>query len=107
MSKVVEFIQNEKNRILLAKNLDKAFTKALFIFERETKRAAPVDTGRFRGSVQGRKTGFAQGQISSNVEYAYFLEFGTSRMTPRAPFRKGIVAAEQKAIDIIVATLKT
>lgn len=54
--------------------------------QREARRNAPVDTGRLRSSIRFKVSdeGFT-GQVFSDVEYAAFVEFGTSRIGSR-PF---------------------
>lgn len=61
-------------------------------------RTAPVDTGRFRASIGqqvGKEGGDFVGRVGSNVEYARHLEFGTSRMAPRATLRNALEAARR------------
>ena len=47
---------------------------------------ASVDTGFFLRSVNSTSEGFTA-TIGTNVSYAKFLEFGTSRLAPRRHFR--------------------
>ena len=50
--------------------------------------APAVDTGRLRASITHRvemESGEVVGYVGTNVEYAPYLEFGTTRMKPR-PF---------------------
>jgi HK97 gp10 family phage protein len=64
--------------------------------EGAAKGLAPVDTGRLRSSitheveVQGAEV---VGRIGTNVEYAIFQEFGTSRMPAHPYLRPGLAAA--------------
>ena len=59
----------------LLKNLTMAF-------ERDVKKATVVDTGRLRSSVMSQiKTN--EGFVQTNVKYAPFVEFGTSKMEAR------------------------
>lgn len=46
--------------------------------------AAPVDTGRLRQSIQVRQIAPGHYRVSTNVEYALYVEFGTRyrRATP-------------------------
>lgn len=53
--------------------------------EREARRRAPVDTGRLRNSITHRL--YAEGdtavaEVGTDVEYAVYQEFGTSRVPP-------------------------
>ena len=51
--------------------------------ERYAKEYCPVDTGRLRNSITHTQKGKATELIGSNVEYAPYVEAGTSRMAPR------------------------
>lgn len=56
--------------------------------EASAKRICPVDTGRLRSSITHALTRDTQGlaaDVGTNVEYAVFVELGTSRM-PAKPF---------------------
>ena len=56
--------------------------------ERDAKIAAPVDTGNLRNSISTRISGNAntsRAEVSASANYAAFVEFGTSRMSPQ-PF---------------------
>ena len=71
-------------------------------------RETPVDTGRLRSSIapngkieKGR--GRFSTRVETNVEYAKFVEFGTSRMKPRSMFRKG---ADQSVAGILALIKK-
>lgn len=52
---------------------------------------APVDTGTYRNSIQadsGMENGKSVGQVSSDVPYAAFIEFGTSDTPTFAVLRR-------------------
>lgn len=56
----------------------------------------PVDTGRLRSSIQVSRGRDAQGafvDIGTNVEYAAFVEFGTSRMSAQPYLRPALAVA--------------
>jgi HK97 gp10 family phage protein len=53
--------------------------------ESYAKEACPVDTGRLRNSITHAQTGEREETIGSGVEYAPFVELGTTRMSAR-PF---------------------
>lgn len=66
--------------------------------ESAAKRAAPVDTGRLRGSITRELGEDAQGlvgRIGTNVEYAPHVELGTSRMTAQPYLRPALSAARR------------
>jgi len=58
------------------------------VLETEIKRRTPVDTGRLRASFQNRGTVFGA-EVFSDVDYAKYVEYGTSRFTARAMMRRG------------------
>lgn len=59
-----------------------------------------VDTGRFLNSVMFDIKKLI-GLVGTNLNYAQFLEFGTSRMQPRAHFRNSMARNKAKIIDDI------
>jgi HK97 gp10 family phage protein len=63
--------------------------------ETAVKQNTPVLTGRLKASIEARKLGVLEGEVKTNVEYSQFVEFGTTKMSPRAMFRKGANAVEQ------------
>ena len=62
----------------------KELEKTAFEVEREAKLNAPVDTGMLRGSITTEEVGDGF-EVFTNVEYAPFLEYGTSKMAAQ-PF---------------------
>jgi HK97 gp10 family phage protein len=71
-------------------------------------RAEPesVDTGRFLNSV---KTTFPEkysASVETNVEYAKFLEYGTSKMAPRHHFTNTVMREEDKVKNYIRDAIK-
>lgn len=61
--------------------------------ERNAKRRCPVDTGRLRSSITSdvvAEEGALVGVVGTNVEYAPYVEFGTSRQPPAAFLRGGV-----------------
>lgn len=64
-----------------------------------------VDTGRFLNSVS-QEVRKDHAIVFSNVEYAKFLEFGTSKMKPRSHFRNSLFRNKAKVREIIDNELK-
>lgn len=65
--------------------------------ERAAKRLSPVDTGRLRSSitrsdVQRRRRSLVV-RIGTDVEYAKYVEFGTSKMSAKPYLRPALDAA--------------
>jgi HK97 gp10 family phage protein len=86
------FLKNSSKEIL--KKADDAIKQAGFFIEEEVKasiagrRAEPksVDTGRFLNSVNTKFPGPLTASVESDVTYAKYLEFGTSKIQPRHHF---------------------
>lgn len=77
-------IQVKDNRIpqLIAAYPDmvsEVIRKATFDIEREAKGICPVDTGTLRNSINSEVQDYT-GVVSTNVDYAGYVEFGTYKM---------------------------
>lgn len=75
----------EKIKILAKKNINAlkdVMIKSTLVVEGKAKKEVPVLTGRLRSSINNevKKEGDGYiGKVGTNVEYAPFVEFGTSR----------------------------
>jgi len=93
---------------------DAAIKKSGFFIEGEVKqsiaghRAEPtsVDTGRFLNSVRVDSSEKLQTNVKSSVGYAKFLEYGTSRMSPRSHFRNTAKRNEAKVREFVNKEIK-
>lgn len=94
-AKVRAAMETAKERILTAWSIQGAVNCAGEL-ENAPRR---VDTGRLKGSVNGRVSGNSA-LIGTNVEYAIYVHEGTKRMTPNRFLRNGVEqhADEYKAI---------
>lgn len=85
----------------LSEQIEQALTAIGLTAESYAKADCPVDTGRLRNSITNAViTDEKAVYIGTNVEYAAFVELGTSRMKPR-PYLKPAVTqhnAEYKAL---------
>lgn len=85
----------------LPEQIEQALTAIGLTAESYAKRDCPVDTGRLRNSItHAVEAGEQAVYIGSNVEYAAFVELGTSRMKAR-PYLKPAATqhnAEYKAL---------
>ena len=66
---------------------------------------APVDTGRLKNSIK-HKTGDRYVDIYTNVEYAGYQEFGTSKIPPKHYMKNGIESNLSKYKEILEKELK-
>ena len=77
--------------------LGKALKKLVAKTARNAKRNCPVDTGRLRSSIVSRvEKDFDDGLVGivgTDVEYAPYVEFGTSSMPPNSFLRAGFEEA--------------
>jgi len=91
-------------------HLRKAFTESIADFEKQVKIRTPVDTGRLRNSIHVESVNTDgevwEGIVGTDVEYAPFVEYGTSKMAPRAMFRHGKGIAEKRMRKKIQQALK-
>lgn len=68
------------------------------------KEECPVDTGRLRSSISHAKDDDAA-YIGTNVEYAPYIELGTSRMKPRPFLRPAAESHANEYKEIVKAAL--
>jgi len=89
MAGLTGFISYEpQRRKELVEKLLKGMAKAVLIVERQAKEDCVVDTGRLRSSITSKveqAEGDITGVVGTNVEYASFIEQGTSKMAAQ-PF---------------------
>ena len=83
------------------KKLAGGLAKAVLVVERQAKEDCPVDTGRLRASITSEVSGL-EGKVGTNVEYAGFVEYGTSKM-PAKPY---LFPALEKSKSKITELLK-
>ena len=78
------------NSQIVEREKDAAIERALEIIgqraERYAKKDCPVDTGRLRNSIIHQREGKETEIIGTNVEYAPYVEYGTSRNRHPQPF---------------------
>lgn len=80
----------------IAKHLGGIAEQGGFVMERETKRRTPVDTGNLRNSFHTdvvREGPEIHVEVGSNVEYAAYVEHGTSRMGGHHMLGNAVIAA--------------
>lgn len=92
---IEKFFKNTKQKI--AKDTEKAVFRSTLLMQNEVKLSiagqkqepASVDTGRFLNSIDIR-TIKNEGLVFTDIEYAKFLEYGTSRIKSRSHFRNSL-----------------
>ena len=62
--------------------LSKSISKITRWLDGMVEQSTPVDTGRLRASITSQVSG-ETGKVGTNVEYASFVEYGTSKMEAR------------------------
>lgn len=72
------------------------------ILRDEAKRRAPVRTGFLRSKISAAKAGKNAADVISAAPYAAYVEFGTSKMAPRAHLRPAIEATMDDMVAAIV-----
>jgi HK97 gp10 family phage protein len=77
------------NAFKVKKGVESAVREAAFKIAGDAKDAAPVDTGRLRGSIRPESVmvnaSEIVGRISANTEYAVYVEFGTGQRGEASP----------------------
>jgi len=81
--------------IHIKKALNNAIMKSAFLVERESKRVAPVDTGRLRSSIFTIIEPL-KATVQPRVNYAIFVHEGTFRMRSRPFMRWGAEKARNE-----------
>lgn len=72
------------------------------ILRDEAKRRAPVRTGYLRSNITAAKAGRNAADVISSAPYAAYVEYGTSKMAPRAHLRPAIDATMDDMVAAIV-----
>lgn len=86
-----------------------ALEEASIIVESRASDLAPVDTGLLRKSINHRiieRKGYPVGQVGTNVEYAPFQEFGTSKMAAQPFLLPGLNSSKASVKEVIARRLK-
>lgn len=101
----------EDNARQIADAIDQALAKALeevgLVAEGYAKNACPVDTGRLRNSITHQvRPSEKSVYIGTNVEYAPYVELGTSRMKPQPFLRPAAADHEGTYKKIFESNLK-
>lgn len=99
-----------KKSVELSTLLHVALEEASILVEGRAAALAPVDTGLLRRSITHRvieRKGYPIGQVGTNVEYAAYQEFGTSKMAPQPYLMPALRESRPLVKDIVARRLKT
>lgn len=107
-----QFLKDTNKEIFDKAN--QAVVKAGFFIEGEVKqsiagqRAEPksVDTGRFLNSVKTTQNAPLTASIETNIPYAKFLEYGTTKMEPRHHFTNTVQRNEINVKEFVEKEIK-
>lgn len=83
-----------------------AVREAAMMVEREAKINVPVDTGRLRGSIGAEEQTPLLFEVGTNVEYAAFVEFGTSKAAAQPYLEPAIESARVQYPNLIKEGVK-
>ncbi|KKN20888.1 hypothetical protein LCGC14_0930920 [marine sediment metagenome] len=86
-----KFFKEVKNKV------SSGLKTATLMVERDAKIFCPVDTGTLKRSITHEFISDTEAQVGTNVEYAPFVELGTSKMSAR-PFLRPALAKNIKTI---------
>lgn len=81
----------------LDKILQTALERACLIVEADARERCPVDTGQLQASITSEVDGLT-GSVGTNVEYAPYVELGTSKMSAQ-PFLLPSLEANRSKIE--------
>jgi HK97 gp10 family phage protein len=85
---------------------DKICSEAASQASKEARRIVPVRTGRLKRSIRKEQTGQGAYRVGSKVEYAGYVEYGTSRMQAQPYLRPAAELVNTQLNGIIYRLLK-
>lgn len=96
---------SEEVKSLMTSALARALEKIGLVAEGYAKRLCPVDTGRLRNSITHADDGEAE-YIGTNVEYAPYVELGTSRTRAQPYLKPAVVDHANEYKEIVEAEMQ-
>ena len=91
----------------LEQAVERSLEKIGLTAEAYAKLECPVDTGRLRNSITHEvRTGEKAVYIGTNVEYAPYVELGTSKMAERPYLRPAVENHIQEYVDVFKSELQ-
>lgn len=104
----VEFEYKDNSGIFLdalPEQVERAMEAVGLQAERHAKEECPVDTGRLRNSISHSASGNSA-YIGTNVEYAPYVEMGTSRMSAKPYLKPAATEYGEEYKEIVRTHLK-
>lgn len=86
--------------------VQKAKLRAAFEIEREAVSEVQVDSGRLKNSIMTREDGDIV-EVGSDVEYAQYVEFGTSKMAAHPYLQPAVEKVRKDYPGIIIEDVKS
>lgn len=83
-----------------------ALKAGALIIQNEAKQRAPYKTGTLRRSIHTEMRSKAQAVVGTDVEYAVYQEFGTSKMKAHPYLRPALDEKQQEVLDKINNIIK-
>jgi len=113
LDKVKELLKTASDDV--KKNVDKGIKEAGFFIQTEIQESIAghraeirsFDTGRFASSIKATFPKQYVAIVGTDVDYAKFLEYGTSKIEPRSHFRNTVARNEDKVKLYILKEIKT
>lgn len=81
--------------------INKALEQGCQLVENSAKDNCPVDTGQLRASITHEVSNL-QGVVGTNVEYAPFVEFGTSKQRPQPYLYPALATNREEITELIM-----
>lgn len=103
---LTKFIKHSNPDEEVLRRFDKDLGDIALMTETEIKNRTPVVTGRLKASMVARRIKLLDHEVATNVEYAPYVEYGTSAFGARAMMRRGAAAVEAFGTAVLKETLK-
>ncbi len=91
-------------------DIEQALVNSALFVERDAKVKAPVDTGRLRSSLTHAEENFGSDTpavtVGTSVEYAKFVEFGTTRQSAKPYLYPALIENKQKILREIAKAFR-
>ncbi len=90
--------------------IEQALVNSALFVERDAKIKAPIDTGRLKSSLSHKTENFGTDNpvvtVGTNVEYAPYVEFGTSRQSAKPYLYPALIENKAKILKEIAAAFR-